>query len=347
MPAMQFQAAPQALVTMLAALVVTLACLWVLLSRFGRRLMLDRPNERSLHAHPVPRSGGIAIAAGIAAGTTVEIATGPAVLSPALAVTLAIAGALAVLSLADDIFALPTLLRLAAHLAAAGAMVGLVVGASEPMQFVLLALAVAWYANLYNFMDGSDGLAGGMAVFGFGAYAWAAHQFGDAALTAASAGVAAASGAFLLVNFHPARIFMGDVGSVPLGFLAAAIGVLGWRDGAWPLWFPVLVFAPFVGDATLTLVKRLSRRERVWLAHKDHYYQRLVRMGFGHRGTAWIEYGAMATCAALALFARGAQSGVQIGVLSAAALALALIALWVDARWARWQSTAGSEGAVR
>lgn len=323
----------------LAALVVSHASLWLLLSPPGRRLLLDRPNARSLHERPVPRSGGIAIAAGVAAGA----ALGNAV-AGAIGAVLGVAGALAVLSLADDIFTLPTLLRLAAHLAAAAAAVGLVIGVSAPVPFVLLVLAVAWYANLYNFMDGSDGLAGGMAVFGFGAYAWAAHQAGHAALTTVSVSIAVASLAFLLVNFHPARLFLGDVGSVPLGFLAGALGVLGWREGAWPLWFPVLVFAPFVCDATLTLVKRLLRRERVWQAHKDHYYQRLVRMGFGHRGAAWIEYAAMAACAAAAVLARRAEPGVQIGVLGAAAVALIAVAIWIDLRWARWSRAQHDSG---
>ena len=324
MRAMHFQPA-------LAAFVVSLACLGILLSPIGRRLMLDRPNQRSLHERPVPRSGGIAIAAGVAAGAAMSTVAAP----HGLVVLLAIAGALAALSLADDIFTLPTLLRLAAHLAAAGAALSLAIGVAEPLLFVVLLLAIAWYSNLYNFMDGSDGLAGGMAVFGFGAYAWAAHQSGHAALTALSASVAAASGAFLLVNFHPARLFMGDAGSVPLGFLAAALGVLGWRDGLWPLWFPLLVFAPFVCDATLTLVKRLLRRERLWQAHKDHYYQRLVRMGFGHRATAWIEYAAMAGCAATALLFRAAEPGVQAAALGAAAIVLIAIAAWIDVRWAR------------
>jgi UDP-N-acetylmuramyl pentapeptide phosphotransferase/UDP-N-acetylglucosamine-1-phosphate transferase len=145
----------------------------------------------------------------------------------------------------------------------------------------------------------------------------------------------AAAFAFLLFNFHPARLFMGDAGSVPLGFLAGALGVIGWRDGVWPLWFPVLVFAPFVGDATLTLLRRLLRRERIWQAHKDHYYQRLVRMEFGHRGTAWIEYGAMAGCAALALPARDAAPATQLAALAIAVLALGALAVWVDLRWAR------------
>lgn len=333
---MDFQHAPEALVIALVAFAGSLACLGILLSPLGRGRLLDRPNARSLHERPVSRSGGIAIAAGVAAA---------AVAAPqGLGALLAIAGVLAVVSLADDLFTLPTLVRLGAHLAAAGAALGLVIGVADPLPFALLLLAIAWYANLYNFMDGSDGLAGGMAVFGFGAYAWAAHQSGAAALAAISASVAAASAAFVLVNFHPARLFMGDAGSVPLGFLAGALGVLGWRDGVWPLWFPVLAFAPFVCDASLTLLKRLLRRERVWEAHKDHYYQRLVRMGFGHRGTAWIEYAAMAACAGLALFARELDTGAQAATLAVAVLALVAIALWVDARWARWLRAGHSAG---
>lgn len=341
---MQFQTAPAALVVALAAYSVTLACLWLLLSRFGRRLMLDRPNERSLHERPVPRSGGIAIAAGIAAGVAAHAAMGGAAVPFVFVVTLAVAGALALVSLADDILTLPTRLRLAAHLAAAGAVLGVGMGISDPMPFALLLLAVAWYANLYNFMDGSDGLAGGMAVFGFGAYAWAAHQSGHAALAVLGGAVAVASLAFLLMNFHPARLFMGDVGSVPLGFLAGALGVLGWRDGVWPLWFPLLVFAPFVCDATLTLLKRLLRRERIWQAHKDHYYQRLVRMGIGHRGVAWIEYAVMAGCTAIALLIRTAEPGMQAVAVGAATAALVAIAVWVDARWVRWKRAQENSG---
>jgi len=322
MPAMDVQPA-------LAAFVVSLACLWLLLHTHASQLLLDRPNERSLHAHAVPRSGGVAIAAGAAAG----IALAP---QPPLA-AFVLAGALAVLSLADDRLPLPTLLRLAAHLAAAAAFVALLIGTGEPVAFALLALALAWYTNLYNFMDGSDGLAGGMAIFGFGAYAWAAQQSGHAPLAAAGAVLVAASLAFLPFNFHPARLFMGDVGSVPLGFLAGALGLLGWRDGVWPLWFPVLVFAPFVCDATLTLLRRLVRRERVWQAHRDHYYQRLVRMRFGHRGTAWIEYAAMAGCAAIALLAREASPALQFGALGACTVALGAIAVWIDLRWSRGQ----------
>lgn len=314
----------------LAAFVVSAACLGLLLSPTGRRILLDRPNERSLHATPVPRSGGIAIVAGVAAGA----AMAPPVPAAALA-ALALAGALAALSLADDVRSLPVGMRLAAHLAAAAAFLAFLPGAREPLLWPLFALAIAWYANLYNFMDGSDGLAGGMAVIGFGAYAAGALLAGHPFLPALCAAIAAAALAFLFANLPPARIFMGDAGSVPLGFLAGALGVLGWREGAWPLWFPVLVFAPFVCDATLTLLRRALRRERVWRAHREHYYQRLLQSGFGHRGTMLVEYAAMAGCAGLALLAREQALVGQAAALAAAALALAALANWVDRRWAR------------
>ena len=90
---------------------------------------------------------------------------------------------------------------------------------------------------------------------------------------------------------------MGDSGSIPLGFAAAAFGLLGFWRGLWPLLFPVLVFSPFIVDASVTLMRRLARGEKVWQAHRTHYYQRLVRLGLGHRGTALWEYVLMAACA--------------------------------------------------
>jgi UDP-N-acetylmuramyl pentapeptide phosphotransferase/UDP-N-acetylglucosamine-1-phosphate transferase len=190
-------------------------------------------------------------------------------------------------------------------------------------------------------MDGSDGLAGGMAAIGFGAYALAAHAGGDAAIAALSTALASSASAFLVYNHHPARIFLGDVGSIPLGFLAAALGLAGWRNDLWPLWFPVLVFGPFIGDATLTLVKRLVRGERIWQAHRSHYYQRMVQMGFGHRRTAWVGYVVMASCAGAALLARNQAPWLQALAFFGSSVFLAALAVWVDVRWARFARGSG------
>jgi UDP-N-acetylmuramyl pentapeptide phosphotransferase/UDP-N-acetylglucosamine-1-phosphate transferase len=248
---------------------------------------------------------------------------------------LAFALALAALSLADDVRSLPVGVRLGSHLLAAVAVVWYLTAPMDAVPFVLLALAVAWITNLYNFMDGSDGLAGGMAVFGFSTYAIVGAVAGNQSILLAGAVVAAAALAFLVFNFHPARIFLGDVGSIPLGFLAAAVGLWGWRYDLWPLWFPLLVFGPFIGDATVTLARRLLRGEKVWQAHREHYYQRIVRLGFGHRAAALIGYAAMLLCGVCALIGRTQAPAGQAIAFGVASAGMAGLAIWVELRWAR------------
>ena len=200
-------------------------------------------------------------------------------------------------------------------------------------------VALVWMTNLYNFMDGSDGLAGGMAVFGFGTYGAAAWLGGDVSLALLGAAIAAASLGFLRLNFPPARMFMGDVGSVPLGFAAGALGYQGWSQALWPWWFPLLVFSPFVMDATLTLLRRGLRGERVWQAHREHYYQRLVRMGWGHRKTALAEYGLMLLVALSALAIARLPTGAQLFSLLCWAGIYTLLARRIDRAW----QTAGQQ----
>jgi UDP-N-acetylmuramyl pentapeptide phosphotransferase/UDP-N-acetylglucosamine-1-phosphate transferase len=204
--------------------------------------------------------------------------------------------ALALVSLRDDWRSVPVAPRLVAHAFAALWFAAWLVGrASSPWAFdvgagIVVAGAVGWALNLYNFMDGSDGLAALMAVMGFTAYGLAAQHTGSPSL--AFYALAAATLPVLVVNWPPARIFIGDVGAVPLGFLAAAFGIAGVAGGSWSWWFPPLVFLPFIADATLTLLRRAVRGEHVWKAHKSHYYQRLLQLGGGHRGTLAV-YGAL------------------------------------------------------
>ena len=314
------------LLAALLAFSIAFACLLVLLSAPVRGLVLDHPNERSLHVAPVPRTGGLAIMAGAASSFAFPAADGHA--------PLLLAFGLAIVSFADDLFGVPTFLRLALHLAAAAAAL-LLLTHSDPIVFVAFLLALGWLTNLYNFMDGSDGLAGGMALIGFGTYALAAHGGGDASLATLCIALAAAALAFLLFNTHPARIFMGDAGAIPLGFLAGVLGLAGWRDGLWPFWFPMLVFSPFVVDASFTLAKRVARGEKAWLAHRDHYYQRLVRMGFGHGRTALVEYALMVLCAVTALAVRDTSGAVQAATICVAAAGYFALAIWIDIRWSR------------
>jgi UDP-N-acetylmuramyl pentapeptide phosphotransferase/UDP-N-acetylglucosamine-1-phosphate transferase len=298
------------------------------------RLALDYPNSRSLHEQPTPRIGGIGVIAGFCAAVPLVPSGLPWPIWPALLL-------LAAVSLLDDVRGAPVTLRFAAHLTAAALFVWHVGSeAWGPAVSVFAALAMAWMINLYNFMDGSDGLAGGMTFFGFFFYGMAAALDGTPVIAIFSFTVAAAGAAFLCYNFPPARMFLGDGGAVPLGFLAAALGLLGWQQGIWPAWFPVLVFSPFVIDASMTLVRRALRRERLWQAHFDHYYQRLIRIGWSRRRTAIAEYLLMAGCGLVALCVRAAPPAVQIGALASVLLLYAVFAGTIDRAWRRHQQVA-------
>jgi UDP-N-acetylmuramyl pentapeptide phosphotransferase/UDP-N-acetylglucosamine-1-phosphate transferase len=193
--------------------------------------------------------------------------------------------------------------------------------------------------NLYNFMDGSDGLAGGMTVSGFLVYAAAAWLAGSAQFALLNLAVAAAAAGFLLHNFHPARIFLGDAGAVPLGFLAAAFGITGWLQHDWTWWFPLLVFSPFIVDASVTLARRLFSGDRVWEAHRDHYYQRLVQLGLGHRGTAIAEYALMAACGLAALWAMTLTTTLQYAVLAVAGILYVALIVVIERIWRAHRAT--------
>jgi UDP-N-acetylmuramyl pentapeptide phosphotransferase/UDP-N-acetylglucosamine-1-phosphate transferase len=281
--------------------------------RRSGRLPVDMPNARSLHRLPIPRGGGIAIWAGMLAGSAWLAQP-----QPWLAPLLLLVG----VSLWDDRRGISVPLRLAVQI---GAAIGWL-WADGPVAWphaLLAVLAIAWMTNLYNFMDGSDGLAATMTVVGFGAYAVGAAHAGrpDAPIIAT---VVAATIPFLVLNFPPARIMLGDVGAVPLGFLAAVFGIGGWRAAYWPAWFPVLVFLPFIADATLTLARRALSGAKVWQAHRDHYYQRLVRMGLGHAGTLAVYSALMLGTAASALAAlmRAPDAGASVLALWGAVLLL-------------------------
>jgi UDP-N-acetylmuramyl pentapeptide phosphotransferase/UDP-N-acetylglucosamine-1-phosphate transferase len=289
----------------------------LLLTRYlchpGARLrILDYPNERSLHTRPTPRTGGLAILAAIGSATV------PLALAwPTIAVAAVAGGGLliATVSFLDDRFTLSAGARMLAHVAAAVLLVASGLGLSGlslpglhspwpvAVGATLSVLFVVWMVNLYNFMDGMDGLAGGMAVIGFSSFALLGMIVGNAPFAALSLVVAAAAGGFLAFNFPPARIFMGDAGSSSLGFLAAALTMWGERDGIVPLWAALLIFSPFIVDASSTLLHRAWRGERVWQAHKRHYYQRLVQLGWGHKKTVLWEYALMLACAGSALWA--------------------------------------------
>lgn len=307
----------------LALLAMGLSALVIRVRLRFASLGLDAPGHRSLHVRATPHGGGLGIvAAALVAGLWLEIAW-PWIVGVA---------ALALISLIDDWRQLPFWLRLPVHLACAALVV---FSQTYPgLAFALgLVLVIGWAINAYNFMDGADGLAGSMTAVGFVAYAVGFALAGADGLAMFCVAVAAAAMAFLYFNWHPARIFMGDVGSVPLGFLAGGLGWQGVQAGAWPGWFPLMVFAPFLCDASATLLRRALARQRVWEAHREHYYQRMVRMGATHAEMAsrWLLVMLAGGGLALGMLALGPVAGWSGA--TAWCLVLALLGRRIDGRW--------------
>ena len=313
--------------TVLTLSFLTCAVTLSLLIKRVSRLPVDLPNDRSLHQVPTPRIGGLGILAGLAVSCVLLRAQW------LLELALPSIG-LAAVSLMDDYFSLSARVRLFMHVIAVIAFLTLA-GLSGLATSIIVFFSLVWMTNLYNFMDGADGLAGGMALFGFGAYGLAAWLGGSPDLALICWAVSAAALGFLLFNFPPARVFMGDAGSIPLGFLAGALGALGWQQRIWPAWFPVLVFSPFIADATVTLIRRGMRGEKIWQAHKSHYYQRLVRLGLSHRQLALSEYALMIAVAASAVWISSNQPDQAMPLLASWALVYLLIGLSIDWRWRR------------
>ena len=311
-----------------AALVTMLLTILILISKFGKDIP-DIPNERSLHSVPVPRIGGAAMMAGLLAGWALMLT------SLKWWIVLPLIG-LFIVSLLDDMHNLPVKKRLLAHVAAATVLVlgsGLFAQHGLFVAVFVLFLTV-WMTNLYNFMDGSDGLAGGMALFGFSMYGAAALISQDDTQAMMDFTIGAAALGFLYNNFHPAKVFMGDAGSIPLGFLSAAMGLWGWQQGYWSAWFPLLVFSPFIVDASVTLAKRTLRGVKITEAHREHYYQRLIQMGWSHRRTALAEYALMLAVGGTALYAVHQEFPWRIFLIWVGIYAVVMMA--IDTAWRKF-----------
>lgn len=301
--------------------------------------MLDHPNDRSLHDRPVPRGGGLAILAAllVCGLVTVMFQPVPGLVGIVLGM-LVVAG----VSFLDDRHSVPPFYRFVAHTVAAAVIVygGFFIqrleipGAGWHWSYIVGAmfsvLFIVWMTNLYNFMDGMDGFAGGMAVIGFSVFALLGWQVGNVLFMLLSLVTAAAAGGFLLFNFPPARIFMGDVGSSTLGLLAGTFSLWGARDGIFQFWIAVLVFLPFIADSTVTLVRRFLRREKLWQAHKTHFYQQLVQAGWGHRKTVLLEYAVMLGCGISAIWGVHSAALMQIAIFVSWSLFYLLFFFWVS-----------------
>ncbi len=248
-----------------------------------RREMLDVPNSRSSHSVATPRGGGGAIVVVSTVVLSWWWSTGsPAALPPAV-----LAGGLlvAAVGFADDHRHVPPSLRLTMHFLAAGlAVFSLGAPAWGVQVAVLMVVAIVWLINLTNFMDGIDGIAGAqmLTVCGSGAVLSAVVLPGTA-LWLEPAVLASATAGFLAWNWPPARIFLGDVGSGYLGFVMAVFSLRALATAPALGWSWLILSGVFIADATLTLLRRAMRCERVVEAHRSHAYQHLAVAWHAHQ----------------------------------------------------------------
>jgi Fuc2NAc and GlcNAc transferase len=274
---------------------------------------VDIPNERSSHSSPTPRGGGLAIIITVLGGIVVAGVMGW--ITRDLALALAGGGTMiATVGWIDDHRDVPARTRFAVQLAAAGwaiywlgGMPTLSVGIATLhlglVGTILGILGIVWAINLYNFVDGIDGLAAGEAITTGTIAGLMLLAMGHIGLAMISLLIAAASTGFLPLNWAPAKLFMGDVGSGTLGYFFAVLSIASENAGAVPVLIWVLLLGAFVFDATVTLFRRIGNGERWYQAHHSHAYQRMVQAGKSHAQVSSMILGINLVLAGLAIVA--------------------------------------------
>jgi len=267
----------------------------------SRLWILDHPNHRSLHTKAIPKSGGVAIVLSIlVCWASYWIYNDFSVSGQILAISVTVL-MLMLLGVLDTLYNLSALFRIFFHFLAASVIVyvgyyfesfeifSLVFAMPFWFSAIISVFFIVWLMNIYNFMDGMDGYAAGMSVFGFSTLSIIAYLDGQINYAFYSMIVALSSLGFLIFNFPPARLFMGDSGSVTLGFLAAVFCLWGSKLGCVNFWVLMIIFSPFVADSSVTLLIRVWRKEKIWEAHNTHLYQQMVLKGIGYKKTLLIQ----------------------------------------------------------
>ena len=334
-------------ISVITAGVVSVLLAWAavgLMRHVAPRLgFIDVPNQRSSHKRPTPRAGGLGFVI-VSPAVTIAVSAWAGIPMPRGLPLLILGGAVvALVGLIDDKRGLPVLARFIAYFVAASILLaGLGPidtiewpdGPSVQIGWLGIPLTLLWIVgltNAYNFMDGIDGIAGTQAVVAATTMALMALVRGEPGQAAYMLPLAGGVGGFLLHNWPPARIFMGDVGSAFLGYAFAGFAVLSNSNGSAIVPFSawVILLSPFLFDTGLTLVRRIARGERWYEAHREHLYQRLVRAGWSHRAVT-VLYLVLAVYMALLVVAHFlVWIGGQVTVSILVALPLAVLVLLV------------------
>ncbi|MFT5572077.1 MAG: Fuc2NAc and GlcNAc transferase [Cryomorphaceae bacterium] len=325
-------------------IVLSWAAVRVLIGYLKQRKIVDTPNDRTLHQGAVPRGGGLVISASL-----LLVLVASAQLSGRYAMFMGLFVVVllwALLSWWDDRSDLSPKLRFGAQIALALATVCAFGWLSQVQLSADLWLKFSWFgafcsvfgilwmANLYNFMDGMDGLAASQTIIAaitIGFWFW---QAGDSYFTLVCAVLAASSYGFLLWNWHPAKIFMGDVGSVTLGAFFATLLIIGVTRYQIPAVSFVVLFSVFVVDSSLTLIRRMVRGEKFWLPHRSHHYQRLAGLEIAHSKIVIAAIVLMLLCSLIATLCVLYRDMIGLAILAVSALLLSAIATvyWLESK---------------
>ena len=247
-----------------------------------RTRLFDRPNERSSHSRPIPRGGGLAIV--VAFLLAISYLTLSGELETSVFVALSGGALVAAIGYWDDRRDPSARTRIVGHFLAAS-WATLWIGGIPHLDlyfttwewggvgYIVSIVGIVWLLNLYNFMDGIDGIAASEAIFVASVGGALLLSAGATGLALAALTLAATSAGFLVWNWPPAKIFMGDVGSGFLGYTLAVLAIASDQESDVSLWVWLLLLGVFVVDATLTLLRRLLRGEKISQAHRDHAYQ--------------------------------------------------------------------------
>ena len=301
--------------------------------------MLDHPVARSAHVKATPIGGGVAIATVFLISTCVSYWAGRIPYAEFMA--LMGAALIAVVGLVDDLRPLDIRWRVPAQFLAAiwvlawlgeipaVRLPGIDIGG--PILSVLAGLALVWLVNLYNFMDGIDGLAGSELVFVNGLSFLLVINSGDQVVAISSLSLLATGLGFLVWNWPPAKIFMGDAGSGFVGFVLGVMAILSMQHGSLSLWTWILLMGVFVVDATVTLLRRVIGHQKWYEGHASHAYQHAARRYKSH-GKVTITVIAI-NCLWLAPLAWLSKSYPQQGIYCAllGIMPLILLAFWQGA----------------
>ncbi len=338
---------------------VVVVAMTPLVSMLARRIgAVDLPSGRRIHTHPTPRLGGLAIMLGVLIPTLFLLPVDSQ--ARALLVGAALVG---LIGAVDDIFTLDPIVKLVGQIACAAIPVSagltidhitLPIMGVHNLGAMQYPITIVWFVaivNMINFIDGMDGLAAGVAGLSAINFAILAASLGRTDPAVLAAAIAGACGAFLIFNFHPARVFMGDSGSMFLGFAIAGVAVDGVLKSVATvaLFGPLLVLAIPILDTSFVIMRRIKHGKPVYQADRSHFHHRFFTIGWGQRKTVLAMYCWCALLGILALVIRfvpyRSQSGhieivgsVVLGVCIAIALGAALYLVYV-LEILKWRNT--------